>query len=213
MIAGIVGRFDDIAGRVLPVIGLAPGCEVAATLGALHSEQGTFFICDTHVNVDPSAEQLAEIAEMAVDKLSLFGIEPRVALVSHSAFGTHDDASARKMRATLALLRERLPEVQMEGEMPADMALDAEYRARVFPNSRLEGPANLLVMPDIEAARIAFNFGRVIGRSVTVGPMLLGAARPAHILSPSATVRRVVNMTALTVVEAQRLGAAEELKS
>ena len=183
---------------------------MAATLNVINNERGAYFICDTQVNADPDAEQIAAITLMAADKMRLLGIEPRVALVSHSTFGSHDDASAGKMRDALALIRALAPQLEVEGEMPADMALDPDYRSREFPNSRLKGPANLLVMPNLDSASIAFNLARVVSDSVTVGPILLGVARPAHILTPSATVRRVVNMTAITVVEAQLLSSEQQ---
>ncbi|MEJ2535221.1 MAG: NADP-dependent malic enzyme, partial [Gammaproteobacteria bacterium] len=204
LIAGVVGRFGDKLRRVMDVIG--PRCEggVLATLGVLNTERGSWFVCDTHVNENPDAAQIAENTLMAADKVRLFGIEPRVALVSHSTFGSHRDESAQKMRDALALIRAQAPELAIEGEMPADMALDPEYRSRVFPGSRLQGPANLLVMPNIDAARISFNLARAVSGGVAVGPILLGAAHPAHILTPSASVRRVVNMTAMAAVEAQQ---------
>jgi malate dehydrogenase (oxaloacetate-decarboxylating)(NADP+) len=203
LIAGIVGRYRVNLENVLDVIGLEPGIHTAGSLGVLAAEEGAYFVCDTHVNANPSAEQIAEITLMAAARIRLFGIRPRVALLSHSAFGSHQDKSAEKMRRALALLHERDPELEVEGEMTADMALDEDYRRHVFPNSRLRGPANLLVMPSLDAAHIAFNLARVISNSVTVGPILLGARLPAHVLTSSATARRVVNMTALAVVEAQ----------
>ena len=203
LIAGTVGRFRKQLSYVLDVIGKRPGASVVGTLGVLNTEEGVYFVCDTHVNPDPSAAQLAEIALMAADKVRLFGVEPRVALLSHSSFGSHKDRGAKKMKEALELLHAAAPELQVEGEMPADMALNEEYRRKVFPNSRLKGPANLLVMPGMASAHIAFNLARVISKGVTVGPILLGAGKPAHVLTPSATVRRVVNMTALAVVDAQ----------
>jgi malate dehydrogenase (oxaloacetate-decarboxylating)(NADP+) len=203
LIAGIVGRYRVNLENVLDVIGLQPGIHHAASLGVLNTDQGVYFVCDTHVNTNPAAEQIAEIALMAAAKLRIFGIRPRVALISHSAFGSHQDKSASKMRRAMELLLEHDPELEVEGEMTADMALDESYRRHVFPSSRLRGPANLLVMPNLDSAHIAFNLARVISNSVTVGPILLGARRPAHVLTPSASARRVVNMTALAVVEAQ----------
>jgi malate dehydrogenase (oxaloacetate-decarboxylating)(NADP+) len=203
LIAGIVGRYRVNLQNVLDVIGLQPGLLNAASLGVLNTDQGAYFVCDTHVNTNPSAEQIAEITLMAAAKLRIFGIQPRVALISHSAFGSHQDKSAIKMRRAMELLLERDPALEVEGEMTADMALDESYRRHVFPSSRLRGPANLLVMPNLDSAHIAFNLARVISNSVTVGPILLGLRRPAHVLTPSASVRRVVNMTALAVVEAQ----------
>jgi malate dehydrogenase (oxaloacetate-decarboxylating)(NADP+) len=203
LIAGIVGRYRVNLENVLDVIGLQPGLHNAASLGVLNTDQGAYFVCDTHVNTNPSAELIAKIAQMAAAKLRLFGIQPRVALISHSAFGSHQNKSASKMRRAMELLHEQDPELEVEGEMTADMALDETYRRHVFPSSRLRGPANLLVMPNLDSAHIAYNLARVISNSVTVGPILLGVQRPAHVLTPSASPRRVVNMTALAVVEAQ----------
>ncbi len=208
LIAGVVGRFHDSLQDVMDVIGLRPGGKVAGTLGALNTTDGTYFICDTHVNPNPSAEELAEITLMAADKVRVFGLEPRVALLSHSSFGSHDNVPAAKMRRALELIIQQAPDLQVDGEMTADMALDYPFRRRVFPNSRFRGPANLLVMPGLDSAHISFNLSRIVSNSVTVGPILLGMARPVHILSPSATVRRVVNMTAVAAVEAQQLESA-----
>jgi malate dehydrogenase (oxaloacetate-decarboxylating)(NADP+) len=163
----------------------------------------TVFICDTYVNPDPSPEQVAEMTVLAAEEVRRFGLAPKVALLSHSNFGSADTASAHKMRAALALLHASAPELEVEGEMHGDSALDAELRLRLFPNSRLRGEANLLIMPTLDAANIAFNLLKTAaGGGITVGPILLGTARPAHILTPSATVRRIVNMTALSVVDA-----------
>ena len=203
LITGIVGRYHLNLAHVLDVIGLQDGANVAASLGILNTDDGTYFVCDTHINVNPSAEEIVEITLMAAEKIRIFGITPRVALLSHSAFGSHTDESAEKMQCALGLLRRDHPELEAEGEMTADMALDEAYRKHVFPNSVLRGPANLLVMPNLDSAHIAYNLSRVISQGVTVGPILLGAARPALVLTPSASVRRVVNMTAIAVVEAQ----------
>ena len=203
LITGVVGRYRPNLEQVLDVIGLKPGAKVAASLGVLSTDDGAYFLCDTHVNADPTVEEIVEVTLMAAEKIRIFGIRPRVALLSHSAFGSHQDDSARKMKQALSLLRERNPELEVEGEMTADMALDESYRKQVFPNSRLRGPANLLVMPNLDSAHIAFNLARVISNGVTVGPILLGVGAPAHVLTPSATARRIVNMTAIAVVEAQ----------
>jgi malate dehydrogenase (oxaloacetate-decarboxylating)(NADP+) len=168
------------------------------------------FVCDTHVHPDPSAEQLADITLMAAEKVRLFGITPKVALLSHSSFGSHVNSQASKMRQVLQLVRERAPELEIEGEMRADAALMPKIRERIFPNSMLTGQANLFVMPDQDAAHIAFNMARVIGKGVNVGPILMGAGRPAHVLTPSATVRRVVNMTAIAVFDAQMEAARKQ---
>ncbi|MEE2975855.1 MAG: NADP-dependent malic enzyme [Pseudomonadota bacterium] len=161
------------------------------------------FLTDTHVNVDPTAEQLAEITIMAAEELCRFGIKPKVALMSHSNFGSSEAPSAVKMRETLAILRERAPNLEVDGEMHGDAALDEKLRASLVPDSTLNGEANLLVMPNIDAANIAYNLLKAAaGNNIAIGPILLGAKKPVHILTPSATVRRILNMTALTVVDA-----------
>jgi malate dehydrogenase (oxaloacetate-decarboxylating)(NADP+) len=162
------------------------------------------FLVDTHVNADPSAEELAEITAMAAEEMLRFGITPKAALLSHSNFGTHDTASAQKMRRTLALLREQAPWLEVDGEMHGDLALDPEARRKLMPDSTLTGEANLLVLPNIDAANIAYNLLKTAaGGGIAIGPVLLGADKPVHILTPSATVRRIVNMTALTVADAE----------
>jgi malate dehydrogenase (oxaloacetate-decarboxylating)(NADP+) len=161
------------------------------------------FIADTYVNADPSPEQLAEITLLAAEELRRFGLTPKVALLSHSSFGSSDSAQARKMRAALPLINSLEPALEVDGEMHGDAALSVEVRKRAFPDSRLEGEANLLIMPTLDAANIAFNLLKAaVGSGITLGPILLGIAKPAHILTPSATVRRIVNMTALTTVDA-----------
>ena len=163
----------------------------------------TVFIADTYVNYDPSAEQLVDMTLMAAEEIRNFGIVPKVALLSHSTFGTENTPTAVKMREVLAELNRRAPELEVEGEMHGDAALDEKIRQSAFPNSRLKGQANLLVMPTLDAANISFNLLKVAaGDHLTVGPILLGAAKPVNILTPTATVRRIVNMTALTVVDA-----------
>jgi malate dehydrogenase (oxaloacetate-decarboxylating)(NADP+) len=162
----------------------------------------TVFIADTYVNEDPTPEQLAEITTLAAEEIRRFGIVPKVALLSHSSFGTSDDAQARKMRAAVALIHAMDPQLEVEGEMHGDAALSEAIRMAAFPGSRLKGDANLLIMPTLDAANISFNLLKTAsGSGVTLGPILLGVARPVHILTPSATVRRIVNMTALTVVD------------
>jgi malate dehydrogenase (oxaloacetate-decarboxylating)(NADP+) len=161
------------------------------------------FLLDTHVNYDPTAEQLAEITTMAAEEMMRFGIKPKVALLSHSNFGSSNLPSALKMRQALALLRNKAPWLEVDGEMHGDVALDAEARAIVMPNSTLGGEANLLVFPNIDAANIAYNLLKTAaGGNIAIGPVLLGADKPVHILTASATVRRIVNMTALTVADA-----------
>jgi len=185
------------------VIGLKPGANCYALMNGVVLPNRQLFIVDTHVNVDPTAAQLAEITVMAADAIRRFGVEPRAALLSHSNFGSSDTPSAQKMRETLRLLRESAPDLIVDGEMHADCALDEAQRRSVLPESTLTGQANLLVCPNLDAANIAYNLLKTAaGNNVAIGPVLLGCAAPVHILTPSATVRRIVNMTALTVMEA-----------
>jgi malate dehydrogenase (oxaloacetate-decarboxylating)(NADP+) len=161
------------------------------------------FLVDTHVNYDPSAEELTEITVMAAEEMVRFGIQPKVALLSHSNFGSSNQPSAVKMRRTLELLRAEAPWLEVDGEMHGDIALDGEARQALMPNSTLAGDANLLVCPNIDAANIAYNLLKTAaGGNIAIGPVLLGAAKPVHVLTPSTTVRRIVNMTALTVADA-----------
>jgi malate dehydrogenase (oxaloacetate-decarboxylating)(NADP+) len=210
LISGLVGRYRNKLEYVMDVIGIRPGGNVIGALGVLNTPDGAYFICDTQVNSNPTAEQIAEIALLAAEKLKIFGIEPRIALLSHSSFGSHADAGSSKMKKAVELIRHENPKLEVEGEMTADMALDPEYRKKVFPNSKLHGPANLLVMPDLDSAHIAFNLSRVVSDSVTVGPILMGARKSVHLLTPSASVRRVVNMTAIAAVDAQMLQAKDQ---
>jgi malate dehydrogenase (oxaloacetate-decarboxylating)(NADP+) len=185
------------------VIGKRPGAHCYAAMNALMLPDRQVFIVDTHVNYDPSAEQLAEITQMAARKMQRFGITPKAALLSHSNFGSSDQPSAVKMRQTLAILQEQAPWLEVDGEMHGDVALDATARQRIMPRSGLTGSANLLVCPNIDSANIAYNLLKTAaGGGIAVGPMLLGVAKPVHILTASTTVRRIVNMTALTVAEA-----------
>ncbi len=203
MITGLVGRYDTKLNFLRDTLGPRSGNMTAAALGVLNTENGVYFICDTHVNPDPSAEEIAEIAIMAAQRVRTFGIEPRIALLSHSSFGSHRDPSAVKMKRAHELIEAAMPDLEVEGEMSADMALSNELRKQEFPSSRLRGPANLLVMPNLDAAHITFNFARIVSDAVTIGPILMGLDYPAHVLTPSASVRRVINMTAFSVVEAQ----------
>jgi len=203
MLCGLVGRFEQHLEHIAAVIGLAPGAPGFAAMNALLLESRTLFITDTFVNEEPSAEALAQIAKMAADEVQRFGLPPKVAFLSHSMFGASRRPSARRMRAAAELFKEMAPEIESDGEMHGDAALSAAVREQFLPGSSLRGEANLLVLPNLDAANILFNVLKMTGgQGVTVGPMLLGAARPAHILTPSATVRRVVNMTALAGAEA-----------
>jgi len=202
MLCGLVGRFDAHFEHVQAVIGARAGAQVMATMNAIMLDQHTLFIADTFVNEQPSAEQLAEIAQMAADEVQRFGLPPKVAFLSHSMYGSSKRESARRMRAARDLFVQRAPQIECDGEMHGDAALSETIRQALMPDSALTGSANVLVLPNIDAANILFNVLKVTGgHGVTVGPILLGAAAPAHILTPSATMRRVVNMTALAVAD------------
>jgi malate dehydrogenase (oxaloacetate-decarboxylating)(NADP+) len=206
MLCGVVGRYHKKLAYVVNVLGRDPGVRSTAALSGVLNDRGTFFFVDTHVQTDPSAEQIAEATLQAALRLRLFGIVPRVALLSFSNFGSHDIPSAQKMRQALALIRERDPNLEVDGEMQADTALSSTIRDRLLPNSRLTGAANLFVMPNLDAANIAYNMVRAMTDGVALGPILMGVSKPAHVLTPAATVRRVVNMTAIAAVEAQIRG-------
>lgn len=205
MICGTIGRFQHHMRDVVDIIGLREGVETAAALNALIMSKGSYFICDTHVNPNPSVAQISEMTLLAAEEVSRFGIKPKVALLSHSNFGTHCDDNAGKMRKALCEIRERNPKLEIDGEMHADAALSAKIRADVMPNSTLEGQANLFIMPDVGSANISFNMLKVLGDAISIGPILLGVAKPAHILTPSATPRTIINMAALSSVGAQHL--------
>jgi malate dehydrogenase (oxaloacetate-decarboxylating)(NADP+) len=203
MLCGMYGSYQSHRLHVEQVLGLRAGAKTLAAMNAVFLPDRTVFIADTYVNADPSPEQLAEITLLAAEELRRFGLTPKVALLSHSSFGSSDSAQARKMRAALPLINSLEPALEVDGEMHGDAALSVEVRKRAFPDSRLEGEANLLIMPTLDAANIAFNLLKAaVGSGITLGPILLGIAKPAHILTPSATVRRIVNMTALTTVDA-----------
>ena len=203
VLCGIVGKQVKHLNQVRDVIGLEAGAHCFAAMNLLLLPNHTLFICDTYVNEDPSPEILAEITLMAAEEVRRFGLTPKVALLSHSNFGSLRSQSALKMSRTRDLIVERAPDLEVDGEMHGDAALSEEIRSRFYPDCKLRGQANLLVMPNLDAANIAFNLIKAIsGDGITVGPILLGAAKPVHILTPTATVRRLVNMTALAVVDA-----------
>ena len=203
MLCGTFGTHALHLDYVRQVIGLRKGITTCAAMNAVMLPDRTLFIADTYVNIDPTADDIAEITLLAADEIRRFGITPKVALLSHSSFGSSSHPQAKKMQAALGLITARSPELEVEGEMHGDAALDEDVRARAFPNSRLKGQANLLIMPTVDAANIAFNLLKsASGGGVTLGPILLGVAKPVHILTPSSTVRRIVNMTALTVIDA-----------
>ena len=202
MLCGMFGTHRIHLHFVEQVIGLRQGVKTYAAMNAVLLPTRTLFIADTYVNPDPTAEQIAEITVLAAEEIRRFGITPKAALLSHSSFGTSNHPQAVKMRNALALINELAPDLEVDGEMHGDAALSVEVRKTALPDSKLVGEANLLIMPTVDAANIAFNLLKMAsGDNVTLGPMLLGCAKPVHILTPSATVRRVVNMTALTVVD------------
>ncbi|HRA61874.1 MAG TPA: phosphate acyltransferase, partial [Burkholderiaceae bacterium] len=209
MLCGLVGRFDNHLDHVRDVIGVQKGAPGLATLNALMLEQRTLFIADTHVNEDPDAEQLASIALMAAEEVRRFGLPPKVAFLSHSNYGSSNRKSAVKMRQAHEMFCRMAPDVECDGELHGDAALSATIRRNALMDSKLEGEANILICPNLDAANILFNVLKITGgHGVTVGPILLGAAATAHVITPSATVRRVVNMTALAVADtAHRAGS------
>ena len=207
MICGAVGRYHTQLRHVSQVIGRKGGTRGFATVAGLILPDGPLFMADTNVTYDPTAEQLAEITLLASEAVRGFGIKPKVALISHSNFGTSDQPSATKMREVLAALHDWAPDLEVEGEMHADAALSPFIREEIFPNSHLTGRANLLIMPTLDAANIAFNLLRTATKSIALGPMLLGADRPVHIVTPSATVRNLLNMSAIAVVDSIREAA------
>ena len=202
MLCGTFGKHSLHLRFIEEVIGRKPGIDHFYAINMLIMPKRTVFIGDTYVNYDPTAQQLAEMTQLAAEEVRRFGLAPKIALLSHSSFGAEDTPTARKMRQTLALLNEQAPDLEVEGEMHGDAALDPEIRQQVFPRSRLQGVANLLVMPTLDAANISFNLLKTEGGDgITVGPLLLGAAKPVHILTQTASVRRIINMTALLSVE------------
>ncbi|MCC6533681.1 MAG: NADP-dependent malic enzyme [Burkholderiales bacterium] len=198
MLCGTFGTHEEHLDHIAGLIGRAQGHDIFAAMNVLLLPERTLFICDTYVNEDPSAEQIAEMTVMAAAEVRRFGHTPKVALVSHSNFGSSRSASARKMARARELLEARVPELEVDGEMQGDAALSEDIRSKLYPDSRLKGEANLLVMPNLDAANIAYNLLKITGGGgITIGPLLLGCARSVHIVTPSATVRRIVNMTAL----------------
>ncbi|GMV30160.1 MAG: malic enzyme [Rhodanobacteraceae bacterium] len=209
MICGVVGRYGKKLNYIRDIIGLDTGVQQPSAMSAVFNDKGVFFFLDTHVQHEPCAEEIAEAAMQAAIRLKLFGIHPKIALLSHSNFGSSESISAGKMRKVLQILRQRAPKLEVEGEMQADAALVPEIRERLFPNSKLSGSANVFVFPNLDSANISFNMLRAMTDGVVLGPILMGVAKPAHVLTPSATVRRVVNMTAISTVEAQIRGQSK----
>jgi malate dehydrogenase (oxaloacetate-decarboxylating)(NADP+) len=205
MICGTVGRYKEHVKHVIDIIGLKPGVETPAAMNALLVAKGTYFFCDTQINPDPSIAQISEVTLMATEEIKRFGLKPKVALLSHSNFGTADTDSARKMRSALQDLRRRDPELEIDGEMHADAALSEKVRASVMPNSTLKGDANLFIFPNVDAANIAFNMVKIFGEGISIGPLLLGMAKPVHVVTPYISARGIVNVTAIANVGAQVL--------
>ncbi len=209
MLCGTSGNFPDHLRYIRDVIGMREGVHTLAAMQMVLTPRRQLFICDTHVNRDPGAAEIAEMTLLAVEQVQRFGLMPSVALLSHSSFGSSDAPSAQKMREALDLILAKMPDLAVEGEMHADAALSKEIRDREFPDSRLATDANLLIMPNIDAANITYNTLRVIaGEGIAIGGFLLGAARPVHVLTPSSTVRRILNMTAVAAAEANALATA-----
>jgi malate dehydrogenase (oxaloacetate-decarboxylating)(NADP+) len=207
LLCGYTGAYRDHLRHLVGILGRAPGAKCLAALNMLVLKKGTFLIADTHVNAEPTAAELADIALAAAERARRFGMSPRVALLSASNFGTGDDAAALKMREALALARAAAPDLAIDGEMQADAALLPQVRAAAVNDSPLHGEANVLIMPSRDAANIAMHLLTVLGEGVAVGPVLHGLKSPAHILTASATARRVVNLSALAAVDAQILAA------
>jgi malate dehydrogenase (oxaloacetate-decarboxylating)(NADP+) len=203
MICGTTGRYRRQLDYVTDVIGKAENVHDCSAISLVIVPTGSFFIVDTYVTPDPTAEELAEMTILAARHVKRFGLQPKVALLSHSNFGSTNTPSARKMREALAILHRRCPDLEVEGEMHADAALSETIRENIFPNSKLKGTANLLVMPTLDAANIAFNLVKSVTEGLSVGPILIGMAAPAHILTSSVTARGIVNMSAVAVADAQ----------
>ncbi len=203
VICGTVGQYNKHLKHINDIIGLQQDVDTAAAMSILIHDKGSLFICDTHVNPNPSCAQIVEMTLLAIEEIKKFGITPKVALVSHSNFGTHDTPRSIVLREACEELKKRAPNIEIEGEMHADSALSAEIRQNTMPNSILNGEANLLIMPDVDAANISFNLIKMLTDGVSIGPLLLGSAMPAHILTPSVTPRGIINVTALATVGAQ----------
>jgi malate dehydrogenase (oxaloacetate-decarboxylating)(NADP+) len=203
MICGLEGRFRSKLRHIRDIIGMAEGVKELAAMSLLITSKGAYFLSDTHIQNEPSAEALADTIILCANHIARFGIVPKIAALSHSDFGEYDTPSSLKMRRAVEIVRERAPSLEIDGEMQVSSALQEAARERSLPSSHLKGEANLLVMPDLSAANIAYQFVKVLADALPIGPILLGAARPAHILTDSVTARGVVNMTAIAVVEAQ----------
>ncbi|MFZ5733704.1 MAG: NADP-dependent malic enzyme [Pseudomonadota bacterium] len=210
MICGVEGRYMSHLRRIREVIGFAPGMSDFSALSLMITSKGAYFLADTQVRLDPSADELAEIAAQAALHVRRFGLTPKVAFLSHSDFGSYDSQSSRKMRDATRILAEKHPEIEADGEMQGDTALTSAARQIILPHSKLEGTANILIMPNLDAANISYQMIKILGDALPVGPILIGPARPAHILTPSVTARGVLNMTAVAAVEAQERAGRQQ---
>ena len=202
LICGLIGGYPDHINYVLDIVGLREGVKTPAAMNMLITSHGPLFFCDTDINAEPTAEEIADITLLAAEEVGRF-VQPKVALLSYSSFGSHKSPQARKMAEALQLIRQRAPDLEVDGEMRGDVALSEELRGRTFLHSRLKGAANLLIMPNADAANISHNLLKEVTNGISVGPITLGLAKPAHILTRSATARRVINMTAIATVDAQ----------
>jgi malate dehydrogenase (oxaloacetate-decarboxylating)(NADP+) len=210
LICGVEGRYMSHLRHVRDIIGHMPGISDFAALALMITSKGAYFIADTEVRSNPSAEELAEVAAMAANHVQRFNLKPKIAFLSHSDFGSHDTESSRKMRRASALLKQHHPELEADGEMQGDTALSEVTRELVLPHSKLEGVANIMIMPNLDAANIAYQMIKVLADAVPVGPILIGPSRPAHILTPSVTARGILNMTAVAAVEAQERAGRQQ---
>jgi malate dehydrogenase (oxaloacetate-decarboxylating)(NADP+) len=201
MICGLEGRYRSKLRHIHGIIALAEGVKELAAMSLMITTRGGTFLADTHVQADPSSESIADMVVLCAKHLERFGVKAKVALISHSDFGDFDTPSSTKLRAALQLIRQREPNLEIDGEMQADTALLEAVRHRKLPNSTLTGEANLLVMPDLSSANVAFQAIKVFGDALPIGPILLGTAKPAHVLTSSVTSRGIVNMTAIAVAE------------
>ena len=210
MICGVEGRYMSHLRHVREIVGFLPGVSDFAALALMITSKGAYFIADTQVRPNPSAEELAEMAALAAIHVQRFNIKPKIAFVSHSDFGSYDTDSSRKMRRATALLKQNHPEIEADGEMQGDTALSEAARKLILPHSKLQGEANILIMPSLDTANVAYQMIKVLADALPVGPILIGPARPAHILTPSVTARGVLNMTAVAAVEAQERASRQQ---
>jgi malate dehydrogenase (oxaloacetate-decarboxylating)(NADP+) len=210
MICGVEGNYMRHLRHVREIIGFRPGVSDFAALSLMITSKGSYFIADTQVRPNPSAEELAEVAALAAIHVQRFNLKPKVAFVSHSDFGSFDSDSSRKMRRATALLKQNHPEIEADGEMQGDTALSEAVRELVLPHSKLQGEANILIMPNLDTANVAYQMIRVLADALPVGPILIGPSRPAHILTPSVTARGILNMTAVAAVEAQERAGRQQ---